>query len=611
MDFYRNFRNCFNNILFIQLLLKHKNISFILILLVIIINSCNTELNEFLVEAESFDNKGGWLVDPQFVEQMGSPFLMAHGLGIPVDNASTRISIEQKGNYHVWARTINWAPGNWKAPGQFSLLINKQKLDNILGTKDGWNWQYAGRIGIRKSEVTIELVDLAGFNGRCDAIYFSTQKNSPPDNQEDLAVWRQKLNGELSPPENIKNFDLVIVGGGIAGCAASVAAAEQGMQVALIHDRPILGGNASSEIRVHTEGITWQSDRILSMLNTQHWPNGSPSSKNDDNKRHKFMDQYENIKLFLNFRAYKTNTYSEFIKSVEARHTATGERILFNAPLFIDCTGDGWIGYWSGAKYMYGRESSGKYNEGIEEYGELWSPKEPDNRVMGSSVLWLTSTEKIPTVFPEVPWAMDVTHDYSATNGNWKWEYSNNNFHQINDAEKIRDHMLRAVFGSFYNAKKDPKNANLKLQWVSYLAGKRESRRLTGDYIYTFNDIKEMREFEDAVIREKRPVDVHYQQNLKDPSKPDFLSEALYYHIDHYNIPYRTLYSKNIKNLFMAGRCFSCSHIGLGGPRVMNTTGQMGIAVGYAASLCKKLNALPRDIYLSHIEELKALIKNQ
>jgi len=100
-----------------------------------------------------------------------------------------------------------------------------------------------------------------------------------------------------------------------------------------------------------------------------------------------------------------------------------------------------------------------------------------------------------------------------------------------------------------------------------------------------------------------------YQQNLKDPSQPDFLSEALFYKVDRYYIPYRCLYSKNIKNLFMAGRCFSTSHVGLGGPRVMNTTGQMGVAVGYAASLCKKYNTSPRGIYEKHIGELKNLIE--
>jgi hypothetical protein len=207
-----------------------------------------------------------------------------------------------------------------------------------------------------------------------------------------------------------------------------------------------------------------------------------------------------------------------------------------------------------------------------------------------------------------VPWAIEVAANYSATAGTWNWEFTRNDLNQIEDAEYIRDHMLKAVYGSFYNAKTKPENSNLELEWVSSLIGKRESRRLIGDYIYTFNDEKKMTEFTDAVVMEKRNIDVHYQQNLSDTTKPDFLSEALYYKVDHYYLPYRSLYSRNIKNLLMAGRCFSCSHIGLGGPRVMNTTGQMGVATGYAASLCNKYHTSPRGIYQSHIQELKKLI---
>jgi hypothetical protein len=280
----------------------------------------------------------------------------------------------------------------------------------------------------------------------------------------------------------------------------------------------------------------------------------------------------------------------------------------FSAPLFADCTGDGWIGYWAGAEYMYGREDSATFNENWAEHGELWSPAEADNRVMGSSVLWRTYDAGIPVYFPEVPWAMEVADDYSATTGTWKWEFSRNDLHQIDDAEYIRDHMLKAIYGSFSNAKKEAAYANLGLEWVGYLVGKRESRRLKGDYIYTFNDEKNMTEFPDAVAMETRTVDVHYQQIEADSTLPDFLSEALYYKVDHYYLPYRSLYSRNIGNLFMAGRCFSCSHVGLGGPRVMHTTGQMGVAVGYAASLCKKHNTNPRGIYENHIAELRELI---
>ncbi|MFO7621307.1 MAG: FAD-dependent oxidoreductase [Bacteroidales bacterium] len=574
-----------------------------------LISSCAGGAQQILIEAESFTDKGGWVVDQQFVEQMGSPYLLAHGMGKPVSNASTAFDLSQPGRYHVWVRTKNWAPGNWEAPGRFKLVVDGAPLDKVLGTEGDWGWQYAGMARLSGPFVRVGLNDLTGFEGRCDAIYFSKSRKAPPEEPGELAEWRRIISGENAVPGEEQRFDLVIVGGGIAGCAAGIAAAEQGMKVALIHDRPVLGGNASGEIRVHTEGITWKSDRIISMLNTVWWPNGSPDAHLDDQKRHDHISRYENITLFLNWRAFRANTTDNYITSVDARHTSTSKTIRISAPLFADCTGDGWIGYWAGAEYMYGREDSSMYGENWDEHKELWSPAEPDNRVMGSSVLWRTYDTGNPEEFPEVPWAMEVAGDYSSTGGTWKWEFSRDDLHQVNDAEQIRDHMFKAIYGSFSNAKQKPENSGLALEWVGYLAGKRESRRLKGDYIYTFNDARYMREFPDAVIMEKRDIDVHYQQNLADPSQPDFLSEALFYQVDHYYLPYRTLYSVNINNLFMAGRCFSCSHIGLGGPRVMHTTGQMGVVVGYAASLCRKYDTTPRGIYENHIDELKTLIQ--
>jgi len=225
---------------------------------------------------------------------------------------------------------------------------------------------------------------------------------------------------------------------------------------------------------------------------------------------------------------------------------------------------------------------------------------------MGSSVLWNSHKLETPSAFPDVPWALDVANGHRAINGEWQWEFSCDDLHQITDAEEIRDHMFRAIYGSFSNAKKDPKNARVALKWVAHIAGKRESRRLMGDYIYTLQDAIRHRTFPDTVVEEEREIDVHFQQSLEG-RKQDFLSKALFRQTEMYYIPFRGLYSRNIENLMMAGRCFSCSHIGLGGPRVMNTTGQMGIATGYAAALCKKYSTLPRGVYEKHINELRRL----
>ncbi len=570
--------------------------------------ACSGCSEELLVEAEGFKNHGGWKLDQQFMDQMGSPYLLAHGIGVPVNNAKTTVTFDSIGTYTLWVRTKNWIPGNWDAPGRFKVIVNKKEVETIFGTESGWGWQKGGTVEISKKQVVIELRDLTGFDGRCDCLFFTKDQSFvPPDELEEMNKWRDKLTGSSKAPEIVENFDVVIVGGGIAGCGAALAAAEQGLNVALIHDRPVLGGNASEEIRVHTLGITGKSEKILKMINTRHWPNGSAKAIDDNLKRQAAFKNKDNIKLFFNWRAYGVKTSDNRIESVNARHVKSGEQRRFSAPIFIDCTGDGWIGYWAETEYRYGRESRDEFSEGWDEFGDLWSPKKPDNRVMGSSILWYSRKSEKKVDFPAVPWAMDVAKDMSALKGRWFWEYSDNSKHQINDAEDIRDHMLRAIYGSFANAKKKPGNANVELGWVGYLLGKRESRRLMGDYIYTMNDMVESRQFPDAVAEEIREIDVHYQRKLKD-SKYDFLSEALFKKTEKYYIPFRCLYSKDVENMMMAGRCFSCSHIGLGGPRVMNTTGQMGIATGYAASLCKKYNTSPRGVYKNHIKELRKLI---
>lgn len=585
--------------------------SFLLLITLQLVGSLNAKAQSgILIEAESFLVKGGWVVDPQFVETMGSPYLMAHGMGQPVENAQTLVDFPVGGEYHIWVRTKNWVPGNWEAPGQFYLTINKTTLGTTLGTQPEWGWQYSGQQTIEKGTAEIQLEDVTGFNGRCDAIYFSQEKITPPSDLKALNSWRKKTKSEPLEPEETQQFDLVVTGGGLAGCAAAIAAAEKGLKVALIHDRPVLGGNASEEIRVHSLGIYGKFERILKLIDTEHYPNGSYQAKYDQVKRDNNVKKYKNIALFLNTRAYDAKSIDGVIQYVDTRHISTGKRTRFSSPLFVDSTGDGWIGYWAGAEYSYGRESTYKYGESWEKWGELWSPEEPDNQVMGSSVLWQTKVKDFPVPFQEVPWAMDVAENYQAVAGEWYWEFSRNDLNQIDDAEEIRDHMLRAIYGSFYNAKKQEKNQYYDLEWVSFLLGKRESRRLIGDHIFTFNDVVDLVKFPDSVVIEEREIDIHYQQNLKNPAKPDFLSTALFYHTEKYYIPYRSLYSKNISNLFMAGRDFSCSHVGLGGPRVMRTTGQMGAAVGLAAVICQKYDVSPREVYTKYLDEYMKMVEN-
>lgn len=542
-----------------------------------------------LVEAESFSTRGGWVVDQQFVEQMGSPYLLAHGMGKPVADADTDVAFPAKGIYRVWVRTRDWVPEHPDDPGRFRVWVAGEDLGVDFGTELGaWHWQDGGVVSVTAATVRVTLHDVTGFEGRCDALAFLGDTNAvPPNGFEALREWRRIALGETVDPPVTQSYDCVVVGGGIAGTAAIIAASRGGASVALVQDRPVLGGNASQDVRVHTLGKQ-AADRnnIVSSLQSTG-TSGLDTFIAYDSNRLAVVNAETNITLVMPWRAYGVVTNAERrITAVDARHIRTGERMRLTAPVFIDCTGDGWIGYWAGASYRMGSEARDEFNESI-------APETASSLTMGNTVWWESHDAGVSTAFPEVPWAMDVAGSHAATKGDWYWEYGLL-LDTIEDGEHIRDHLFRAIYGSFYNAKQNPANDRRDLYWMAYIAGKRESRRLMGDHILTENDVRSSVFFEDAVGSEVREIDLHYPR-----ATPPFYAYADFFRIDEYFIPFRCLYSRDIPNLMMAGRCFSCTRVGLGSPRVMNTGGQMGVAVGYAASLCKRYGIEPRDIYRS------------
>jgi len=247
-----------------------------------------------LIEAEGFENLGGWVIDQQFMDQMGSPYLLAHGLGQPVKDATTAVSFPAAGTYRVWVRTRDWvAP--WKAPGapgRFQLLVNGVPLKTIFGTEGAnWHWQAGGTVRITNGQTTIALHDLTGFEGRCDAIVFTTDTSfTPPNGGEQIATFRRKALGLPDEPQVAGNFDLVVVGGGIAGTCTAVSAARLGLQVALIQNRPVLGGNNSSEVRVHLGGEINLPPypaigNIVRELDSGYQGNARPASFYDDHRK--------------------------------------------------------------------------------------------------------------------------------------------------------------------------------------------------------------------------------------------------------------------------------------------------------------------------------------
>jgi len=582
----------------------------------IIISGCFTSRkSSVLVEAENFRNKGGWVVDQQFMDLMGSPYLMAHGLGVPAADAETTVEFPSNGEYNVFVRTYNWTSPwyNGEGPGKFQLLINGEQTGAILGASGSeWFWQNAGKVNISETNIKITLHDLTGFNGRVDAIYFTKDNTPPPNETKALAKFRRKHTGIPRKPEKAGEFDLVVVGGGIAGTAAAISAARLGLKVALIHDRPVLGGNNSSEVRVHLGGRINVDPypalgNVVKEIGPSRGGNARPAEYYEDEKKIKIVQAEENISLFTGYHAFDVKMKGNRIKEVYARNIETSKELSFSARLFADCTGDGTIGFLAGADYAMGRE-------GRDEFGEPSAPDKADKMTMGSSVQWYSVENDKPVSFPEFHYGLEFneTNTEKVTMGEWTWE-TGMNLDQIYDFERIRDYGLLVVYSNWSSIKNKvaaEEFASRKLEWVAYIAGKRESRRLMGDHILTENDIINYVVYPDASVPTSWSIDLHYPdpENSKHFPGMEFKSIAVNKKIHIYPIPYRCLYSRNVENLFMAGRNISVTHVALGTVRVMRTTGMMGEVVGMAASIAIKHNTNPRGVYQKHLSELKALM---
>ena len=503
-------------------------------------------------------------------------------------------------------------------PGKFTVKIGNEysKQFGASGEK-GWKWYNGGTVQITDpSKVKVALKDLTGFDGRCDAIYFTTSKRDvPPNELETMDSWRKELLGLTDIPKTAGKYELVVVGGGVAGVCSAVAAARQGIKVALIQNRPVLGGNNSSEIRVHLMGKVDKGNPypVLGRI-VRELDNGDPHNANIDGKlygdsrKESVVKMESNIDLYLNMHAYNVEMDGDKIKAVIARHIATNQEMRFEGKFFADCTGDGTIGYVAGADYRLGRESKSETNEPL-------APEKSDKFVLGTTNMWHSSKMEESSDFPVTPWALQFTDKYyiDSPTSEWFWETGFSNFDPISEAEEIRDHNFRAVFGnwSFLKNNKKDKYGKYKLDWVGYIGGKRESRRLMGDYILTEMDCDgTITTQPDAFVTGTWTVDLHYPhpENSKYFKGQEFLTATHHKRVKPYQIPYRCLYSKNINNLYMAGRNISTTHVAFGSTRVMRTTGLMGEVVGYAVSLAVKHRTNPRGVYEKHLEELRNIL---
>ena len=564
-----------------------------------------------LVEAERFDSYGGWSLDQQFIDQMGSSYLLAHGAGVPVEAARTKVSIPRSGRYYVYVRTYNWtAPfSEGEGPGKFRVQIGETRLEPVGCTGTGWEWQKAGTITLPEGPVSLSLEDLTGLEGRCDAVFLSPRR-IPSFRLRRIRPFRIPEKPVLDAGE----FHFVVIGGGYSGICAAVAAARGGLNVALVQDRAVLGGNNSTEIRVQLGGsMDCQPYPNLGNLLKEFAPirkgNAMPPSYYGDDAKMKIVTDEPGIKLYTLTRVVEVEKKGGRILSVIGQNVVTGERLRFRSPLFADCTGDGTVGVLAGAEYRTGRESRS-------EFGEEQAPETADNMVLGASLQWSSKKDDAPSDFPEFSYGIDLTEEsyQKMTKGSWTWEtgmFSD----QIREAEQIRDYGMLAIYANWSYLKNKAacraEFADRSLDWVSYNSGKRESRRLVGDYILTGNDILRNVQFPDATASTSWSIDIHYPEpeNSKFFPGREFKSVCDQEETPVSPIPYRCFYSRNVENLFMAGRDISVSHVALASVRVMRTCAMMGEVVGLAAKVCKDHSCNPRGVYTDYFGELQALME--
>lgn len=575
-------------------------------------------MNNIFIEAEIFEEKGGWVVDTTSMETIHSAYLMAHGIGVPVDDAISHFEITDDSEYYIWSLTRDWT-SVWNvkdSAGKYTIKIDEAELENVLGTNGKeWAWQLAGKVTLNKGRHTISLHDLTGFNGRCDAVYITDSAEIPSSSISDIDEMRKLYNWkEVS--ENTKKYDLVVVGGGIAGICTALAASRKGCTVALINDRPVLGGCNSSEVRVCMGGQIKLDpyknigDVVREIAPVMGHPSIYKEEYFEDNRKLFAFQVGGSCDVMLNESVFEIEQYGNNITSLICTNTITGKKTKVTGKWFSDCSGDGVLARLSGAQLMYGNDSK-------EDFGEQLAPDKRKNLVMGQSIRWYSEEEETDCDFPDLDWNLNFDeHSYlNCFAGDWEQETGFTR-DMVREAEYIRDYGLRAIYSNWSYQKnhceEKERFAKSKLKWVSPFGGKREGYRVKGDYILTQCDLEEKKEYDDGTAKITWGIDIHYPEPLNEERFGEAFRSFAYHRRTPFAcpVPYRCLYSKDVNNLFLGGRLISASHIAFSAIRVMRTLGMLGEVVGIATSVCKKYDCSPRDIYLHHLEELVKEMKN-
>jgi hypothetical protein len=409
---------------------------------------------------------------------------------------------------------------------------------------------------------------------------------------------------------------LIVTGGGLSGACSAIAAARHGVKTVLVQDRPVLGGNSSSEVRLWVLGATshmgnnnrWSREGgiINEILEENLYRNRLGNALIFDTILLEKCREQENLTLLLNTAVFDVEKSDpDTLAAVHAFCPQNSTRYVLRAPLFCDASGDGLVGFMAGAAFRMGAESSEEFSEGFapdSEYGQL----------LGHSMYFSTKDVGVPVKFTAPSWALkDITKipRYRQFNTNmqgcnfWWIEYGGR-LDTVHQTEEIKWELWKVVYGVWdyiKNSGNFPEAETMTLEWVGTVPGKRESRRFEGDYILRQQDLVEQREFDDVVAHGGWAVDLHPADGVYSEK-----SGCTQWHSKGvYGIPWRCYYSRNIRNLLLAGRIISATHVAFGSTRVMATCAAGGQAVGTAAALCLEKGCLPAD--LSSGERLREL----
>jgi hypothetical protein len=417
--------------------------------------------------------------------------------------------------------------------------------------------------------------------------------------------------------------DITVVGGGLSGVCAAVAAARLGRTVALVQNRPVLGGNSSSEVRVWVCGATAhginryaRETGIMGEMfveNQYRNPDGNPYLW--DLIVLETVKAETNIRLFMNTDVHEVEANgdetSRSIQSVTGWMMGSERRIRFESGMYLDCTGDGLIGFLAGANYRIGREARHEYNE-------EWAPETADSITLGSTLLFYTKDAGHPVKYVPPSFAKDITNTSiplkrvirSGDSGcHYWWIEWGGELDTVHENERIRDELWSVIYGIWDYIKNSGQFEadNMTLEWVGSIPGKREYRRFVGDYVLNQNDILAQTPFEDRIGFGGWSIDLHPPQGMYATE-----SGSKHKHADGiYHIPFRSLYSVNVNNLMFAGRNISASHVAFGTTRVMATCAVIGEAAGMGAALCVQKGIRPRELSRWHIDELQQVMLRQ